>query len=134
MKTLMKQLTTGAILAFLFLAGSVKANGTERVASGHEIIETKLQLEEWMTDESIWDTSSDYVAEFTAETETELNLENWMTNDLIWNNTTMENLATETELEIESWMTDENVWNIYETAVEEELTLESWMTDSKIWK
>ena len=134
MKTRMKQLTAGAFLAFLLLAGNVKADGTEINASGHERIETKLQLETWMTDEAIWDINFDYAADFAPEAETTLELEKWMTNDVIWNTIWMENVETEKALKIEPWMISETIWSGVETTVEKELALESWMTDSEIWK
>ena len=134
MKTLMKQLTGGAFLAFLLLAGNVKADGTEINASGHERIETTLQLENWMTDEAVWNINFDYAAEFATETETMLELENWMTNEIIWNPILMENVETEKALEIEPWMTSESIWSGVEKTVEKELTMESRMIESEIRK
>ena len=134
MKTLVKQLTAGTFLAFLFLSGNVNANETEKVVSGHKMNETTLHLENWMTDETVWNKNSDFAANFVMETDKQLELENWMTNDLNWNHTIFENVEAETELKIESWMTSETIWSVKETAVDKKLALESWMTDSEIWK
>jgi len=110
MKNIVKQLATGTFIALLLLAGNVKAEGTERTASSHETIETTLQLENWMTDESYWSTDSYSAADFSFETE------------------------TETELQLENWMTSDELWGDLETDTEEALTLESWMTDAEVWK
>lgn len=107
MKNSVKQLAAGTFITLLLLAGNVSADGTEIKAWGHEIIETSLQLEDWMTNESYWNANTFYTADFALE--------------------------TETDLELESWMTSEKLWNNQETVVEEELTLENWMTDTEVW-
>ena len=58
MKTIVKQLATGTFLTFLLLVGNVNAEGTETNTLNSEIIETSLQVENWMTDETIWNTNS----------------------------------------------------------------------------
>lgn len=107
MKTTMKQFTAGTFIAFLLLVGNVNAKGTEVKASSHESIETTLQLENWMTDETIWNTNSAKIAEFVQETETSMELENWMTREETWN---LSNVNNETELKVEDWMINDNVW------------------------
>ncbi|MCG6186558.1 hypothetical protein [Maribellus maritimus] len=129
----MKQITAGTFLAILLFAGNVKAEGTEIKASGHERMETTLQLENWMTDEAIWNTKAASTADFTTETESALKLENWMTSDLTRIYTSTENMETENELELEAWMTNDTGWSASETATDKELALESWMTDNNIW-
>ena len=108
MKTTVKQIASVTFIALLLLVGNVNAEGTEIKATGVEIIETTLQLESWMTNETIWNN----------------------------NTTTIMNVAqeTETSLELESWMTSEETWNVEDTNVEAELTVEDWMIDSKVWK
>ncbi len=111
MKTNMKQFTAGTFIALLLLVGNVNAEGTEAKAkaASREIIETTLQVEKWMTDESIWNTKSTFIYETGPGTETSLELENWMTSAEIWNiNSNVE--ETETELTVENWMISENVW------------------------
>jgi len=134
MKTTMKQLATATFIALILLVVNVKAEGTERIASINESIETTLQLENWMTDETIWNTNSFSNNEFYQETETELELENWMTNAETWNFEFGFMQETEAELELEGWMTSEKTWNTNELNNETALTIESWMTDSNIWK
>lgn len=107
MKTTVKHFVTVTFIAVLFLVGNVNAEGTETNALNHEIIETPLQLENWMTDETIWNLNDMNMAEFNQETEASLELEDWMINDATWNVTTTD---TEPKLTVESWMLDENVW------------------------
>ena len=134
MKTYFKQITAGTFIALLLLAGIVSAHGTEIKASGHEIIETSLQLENWMTDEIIWNTNRAYTVDLALETETALEVESWMIRGDTWNFNNQFVTEAETELEIENWMTSENMWEVQETAIEEELTLENWMVDDEVWK
>jgi hypothetical protein len=106
----MKQLTAATLLALLLVVGNVKAEGTELKASSLETIETKLELETWMTNESLWNTKTlTWVEE---ETDENLLMENWMTNEMVWNlNSTISVNETETELKMENWMTNNNIWN-----------------------
>ena len=88
--------------------------------------------------------------------EVPLVIENWMTDDQLWNEAGQELNLTETseqeELEIESWMTNADLWkanvlfesftsgnNTYylvtsKKVKEEPLRIESWMTNDKFWK
>jgi hypothetical protein len=110
----MKQLTAGTLLALLLVVGNVKAEGTEvKSAASLEVVETKLVLEDWMMNESIWNEKP--AAWVVNETENNLEIENWMTDENTWEpiSTTseFEKAETETKLELESWMTADNVWN-----------------------
>jgi hypothetical protein len=134
MKTTFKQLAAGTFIALLFLAGNVKAGETEVKASGQEMTETLLQLENWMIDETIWEINSFYTSDFAEETETELELESWMTSESMWDINMHFTTEAETELELESWMTNEEIWNVEETTMEEKLMLENWMVDPEFWK
>ena len=112
MKTTVKQLAAGTILGLLLIAVNVRAEGKEATkASSLESIETTMELENWMIDETIWNVESSFVME--DVTEESLNLENWMVSDEIWNNIQSMEIETEKEssLELESWMTDSLVWN-----------------------
>lgn len=109
MKTTVKQLATVTFIAILFLVGNVKAEGTETIALNREIIETPLELENWMTDETIWNTNDMNIAEFNQETEASLQLEDWMINDATWKVNT-NGTESEPQLTVEPWMLDENVW------------------------
>lgn len=114
MKTIMKQLTAGTFLAFLLIVGNVKAEGTEiNSTSSLKVMETKLELENWMMDESIWNETTFVMMEL--ETEESMEFENWMTNENTWNSefevANIVKTETETKLKLESWMTAESLWN-----------------------
>ena len=131
MKTTVKQIAAGTLMSFLLMAGNFKSEGTEIKSSVIEVTETSLQLESWMTDETVWNTNSVFMADFALETETELDIESWMTSENTWilnNNLVPE---TEVEMELERWMSGETLWNAVETEVEAELVLENWMLDNE---
>lgn len=137
MKTRMKQLTACTLLALLMVVGNVRAEGTEVKASSLEALtETKLELENWMMDENIWNGRA--YAWIEEATEESLPLENWMTDENIWSepaNVWMKN-ASEMSLGIENWMTNENTWKSESSLnVENEakLKLEGWMTADNVW-
>jgi len=132
MKTTVKHLTAGTFIALLLLVGNVKAEGTEAKASSQENIETTLQLENWMTDEVIWNTNSISIAEINQETETGLDLENWMTSEETWS--VNGNFVEEAAMELENWMTSEETWNVNNLNQETELAVENWMIDNNVWK
>jgi len=108
MKTTLKQIAAGTFIVLLVLAGNLKSEGTELKTSALEITETSLQLENWMTSEAVWNTSSLSYLDFALE--------------------------TEANMEIESWMTSETIWNAEEVIKDEKLLLENWMVDSEVWK
>lgn len=134
MKTTMKQLTAGTFIALLLLVGNVKAEGIEVKASGHESIETSLKLENWMTNEAIWNTNSANTAVFVKESETRLELEDWMTNPEMWNSSYKYVEESETGLSLESWMVNEKIWDLDSLGSESALAVENWMTNNNIWK
>jgi hypothetical protein len=133
MKTTVKQLTAGTIIAFLLLVGNVNAKGTEAKASSHENIETSLQIEKWMTNESIWNNTTETISTINQESESGLELEKWMTSMETWNfnNSIVE--ETEAGLEIETWMTSIETWSIEELKSDTQLTVENWMINDSIW-
>ena len=135
MKTTMKQLAAGTFIALLLLVGNVKAEGTETKASGREAIETTLQLENWMTDENIWNINSISIAEFVQETEPALEIENWMTSDKTWNSSFNFIEETEEPMKLECWMSCEEIWNTDKKVQEKEtaLAVESWMISDNFW-
>lgn len=109
MKTTINKLTAAAIFAFILLAGNVRAEGNDSTASSLENIkETSLQMENWMTDENIWNVTA---TTFADETEAELEMENWMTNDSTWD-VKAQLSETETSLQLEQWMVNGKIWNI----------------------
>ena len=114
MKTRMKHLTAGTLLALLLVVGNVRAEGTELRASSLEVLtETKLELENWMMNENVWNETTFVWSD--QATEEILDLENWMTDENTWETSTVSTVNKETEkeakLKIESWMTADNVWN-----------------------
>lgn len=133
MKNTFKQITAGTFIALLILVGNVKADGTETKGSNSKDTQKTLQLENWMTDETIWNINSFKIMEFVQETESNLELENWMTNANSWNVNNSFIEETETGLELESWMTSDETWITENTNVEPKLRVESWMTDSNLW-
>lgn len=111
MTTTMNKFAAAAIFTFIILAGNVRAEGNDATASSLEnITETTLQLENWMTDATVWNVSATEI--FAVETESELNLENWMIDDSNWK--VKQNLVSESEsgLNLENWMMKEKTWNI----------------------
>ena len=132
MKTTMKQLAAGTFIALLLLVGNVNAKGTETIASGHESIETSLQIEKWMTDEFLWNSNVVSISDFSQETESTIEIENWMTSPEIWDPTTGFIEETETGMELEGWMTSEIKWNVTNTDSDPDLTVENWMTENNI--
>jgi hypothetical protein len=130
MKNILK-ITAGTFIAILLLVGHAKASEIKTSASSHEAIEITLQLENWMTDETIWNTNS---LEFVVETETSLELENWMTNSESWNLNNIFVNEAELALELEDWMSNDATWNAVNNDIETELTIEPWMIDNNIWE
>lgn len=134
MKTTIKNLAAGTFIAILILAGNVKTEATELKASSLEIVETSLQMKNWMTDEAFWNTNFDFTLEIAPESESNLKVESWMTNNSTWISSYTIATVSETDMELESWMTNENVWEVEETSNETALPLENWMVNSEIWK
>lgn len=111
MKTKIRTLAAICTLGIIGIT-NINATADYKKAMNTEItneVEASLNIENWMTDESIW--SSETTAK-TLETESALEIENWMTNESLWTSKT-EVVAPETEeaLAVEPWMTDENLWN-----------------------
>jgi hypothetical protein len=111
MKTRITKITAVALFALSILMGNVNAKGTEISASNYENIETTLDLEDWMINDSFWDTENNLIVN--QESEASLELENWMTNENTWIVENKIDLKTETEqsLTFEPWMTNECIWN-----------------------
>ncbi len=135
MKTTVKQLAAGTLVALLLMVGNVNAEGTETKALVRET-ETTLQVEKWMTDEALWNTNSVNMAALSQETEATLELENWMTSTETgsFNNYFVE--EAEENLEVECWMTCDENWNTTTNIEETEtaLAVENWMINDKAWK
>lgn len=132
MKAIAKQLATITFISLLLLGLNVKAEGTETTALKNENIEMTLELENWMTDETIWNTNSAMFVEI--ETESELTMEEWMTNNESWNIYFDVEEDTEADLMLENWMTNDSNWFILSPVNDPELDLEAWMTNEIYWK
>ena len=135
MKTTVKQLAAGTLIALLLMVGNVNAEGTETKALIRET-ETTLQIEKWMTDETLWNTNSLNIATLSQETEATLELENWMTSTDTWNFSNYFAEEAEEKMEVECWMTCDEIWNTTNNIEETEtaLTVENWMINDKAWK
>jgi hypothetical protein len=134
MKTTMKLLAAGTFATFIFLVGNVNAEGKQAKASGRENIEEALQVERWMTNENIWNSSDTGTEILAKETENELQIETWMLNTNLWDTHGYTAEETDEPLQIESWMTTEELWNNNSNDVQEEaLTVETWMIDNNVW-
>lgn len=131
MKTTMRQLATGTILAFLLLTGNANAHGTAVKHTCCEKNQATLQLKGRMADEFIREVNSVIITE---ETEYEQVVENWMVKAETWDFNSVVAEETEAGLTIEDWMTDLNVWVFENVDTEPELSLELWMIDTEIWK
>ena len=113
MKTIKVGLNQMVLAAFLIvlMSGNVNAKGTEAiVVSGLENIEEpKLEIENWMLNETGWQIAkSTFVME--NEQDESLLLESWMTDKNKWEFPVFKNSSKEKELTIENWMLDETYW------------------------
>ena len=111
MKTTVKQIAATTLIALIMMATNGKAEGTERLASSQANNETTLQLENWMTVETVWNTNFADNAEFILETETSLELEDWMINNESWNLGFDFGEEVEQNLKLENWMISEVTWD-----------------------
>ncbi|MCG6187237.1 hypothetical protein [Maribellus maritimus] len=134
MKTIVKQIAAGTFIALFILIGNVKSEAAKTKGKTHKAVEITLQLEQWMTDENIWNTIALNTTEFGRETEAELELENWMTNGSSWNLNSSFAEEMEAELAIESWMMSDESWEANKIETKPELFIEPWMIDENIWK
>lgn len=82
--------------------------------------EEALNIEEWMTNDALWNHNNS------------LSIEAWMTDDNLWNH--------DNSLAIEEWMTNDKLWtkanfNTINTTIEKEvpLTIQNWMTNDNLW-
>lgn len=137
MKTRINQSAVALLIAFIISIGSVQATKRVTKASGHEsIIETSLELENWMTDEGLWNTASALI--YMELHDEIIELESWMTDSDVWKTTESFDYKkkSETSLELEGWMTDESTWSmawVPEVETEKDLAIEYWMMNENIW-
>ena len=101
MKTKIKQVTAATLIVLSLMGIGINASATE--LTGCRVVESSLELEDWMTDETFWSTANIFAQE------------------------------TDENLLIEDWMTSENTWLVVEKAIEPELALENWMIDTENW-
>jgi len=122
MKTTVKHLAAGTFIALILLVGNVQAEGTETKTS-NQAIETTLQIEKWMTDETLWNTNSKVITGISAEKESAMEIEDWMTSTETWDFNKSIAQETEAGMVIESWMTSEENWKSINKVNEAELEL-----------
>ena len=103
------QLAAITLFSLILLVGNVNAKGTEIAASSHEVVETTLELENWMINDNLWETNN--ILGLENANEESLELESWMTNDEAWELENTFETEKEQPLVIEPWMTNENIWN-----------------------
>ena len=81
-------------------------------------------------------TNADLTA-FIEETDEPMELENWMTDESIFNSSLSIENETEEALKLESWMTDDSYFGVSTFKIveetEEPLELEDWMISEKMW-
>lgn len=110
MKTTMKQIAAGTILALIIIAGNVQAKGTEVTTTGLETVEVAMELENWMIDDNVWNKRTlTWVAD---EADENLILESWMTSETTWavNKNTKTVIERENTLKLENWMINDKTW------------------------
>ncbi len=110
MKTISKILFI-ALLALVTTTTSAHETKLEVASSHGNEIETTLQLENWMLEDSFWETTQ---AEYQLELEKPLQLECWMLDESKWEKSEDNLFVTEKEqeLELEPWMYNANFWEI----------------------
>ncbi|QIA06625.1 hypothetical protein [Draconibacterium halophilum] len=126
MKTKIKQVTAATVIVLSLMVFGINATATKLTVC--ETVDSSLQLEDWMTDETIWSTANKNA--FVQETDASMEIEDWMTNDEIRNENYSFVTETESCLEIENWMISKNTCLVVEKAIEPALPLENWMIDA----
>jgi hypothetical protein len=108
MKTRLIGIMTATFLTAILYSGNVNANETKvDVVSGLEnMMETKLELENWMFDQAFWSAHP-------VKLEETLVIENWMLDENLWNVQVYELPVAEKDhqMVIENWMINEQYWN-----------------------
>ncbi len=95
-----------------------------------ETTDEVLELEEWMTNEAMFEAG---LMTFEEETDAPLELEEWMMEETNFSNSTFEIMdETEDTLELEDWMLNEELFDTTEEG-DSPLELETWMTNDKLW-
>ncbi|MCK3686371.1 hypothetical protein [Maribellus sp. YY47] len=111
MKTRFNHFIAMTIFAVTIFAGNVNASDNRAKASSHDAtVETSLAIENWMTDESVWNVQAKTIA--APEAETELQLESWMTDEKAWKVSSTNSVEKEGQLTLENWMIDNSYWKI----------------------
>ncbi len=111
MKIRMNYLAAIAIFAIIIFAGNVNAHENKAKASDHETLtETSLQIENWMTDEHVWNVQA--APGIAREAEAELNVESWMTDLKAWEPVCLAATGADGQLILEDWMMNHTYWKI----------------------
>jgi hypothetical protein len=108
MKTRLIGFMTATFLTAILFTGNVYAHETKvNVVSGLEnVMETKLELENWMLDKAYWNANQ-------VKLEESLVIEDWMIDENHWTVPVYEYQVAEkdSQLVIETWMINEQYWN-----------------------
>ena len=109
MKTKISQIVAAAFFVVFLIAGNVNAKGTELSALSHEVEESELEIEDWMLCENFGQIVN---CQLETVLEEAIEVENWMTDESAWETEMKLELETETEeeLALESWMTEQKNW------------------------
>jgi hypothetical protein len=114
MKARLNQIILVAFFTVIFMSGNVNAKGTEmNVVSGLEnIAEPKLQIENWMINETCW-IKVEKASLIEMESDANLLVEAWMVDETRWQTPVFEYSSMEEEqsLRLEYWMVNEMYWN-----------------------
>ena len=113
------QLRNTAKILALGLIALININAKTETSLFYQEKETDLEIENWMTDDSLWSNNiaETTVAIFNVEEESDLDIEEWMTDESLWSNGVTEttaaifNVEEESDLDIENWMTNDYYWS-----------------------
>ena len=115
MKARLSQIILVAFFTVIFMSMNVNAKGTEMiVVSGLENIEeAKLQIEDWMVNETCW-IQVEKASLIEMENDAAFMLEAWMLDESRWQTPVFDyfsSMETEKSLKLEYWMVNEMYWN-----------------------
>ncbi len=115
MKTRLTQIILATFLIVILIGGNVNAKGTELtiVSSLENIVETELEVEDWMINENNWNNFGINTYVVTDYSEESLEVESWMLDQNNWVNDSFQYSTAEADnpMMLEDWMVNEVYWN-----------------------
>lgn len=124
---------TNALFEIINAEVSTLLNNSNESFAYEPEMEKEMEVESWMTEESLFNSNVDFNA---IEAEENLRIEDWMIDTKNFSSTVIsETVDMENPMEIETWMTIEDVFNSTEVimSAEPSLEVEVWMTDEAIF-